>query len=477
MQEPAIRKAEILSALSYALDLTDGQPLGHSTRCCMLGMRIAREMGVPAAVQGDLYYAMLLKDSGCSSNASRLFHMINADEIRAKRGSATTDFTRMGWDSMQYALQHVATGAPMLERMKRLATMALTHQTSTRALMQIRCERGAGIARQLGFSEAVADGIHSLHEHWNGQGYPDGLLGTEIPLISRIILLAQTMEVFLAQTGADHALAVARGRAGRWFDPGIVKAVESAARGGRLWADLDLAQMAVAAMEPGERWERTDGESLDRICLAFADVIDAKSPFTYRHSNGVATAATAIARQLGMTEGETRFLWRAALLHDIGKLSVPNTILEKPGKLTSEEWEVVKKHPHYTLEVLRRVPGFGELSEVAAAHHEKLDGSGYFRGWGAEQMNKPARILAVADIFDALSAKRPYRDALPLETVFGIMDKDAGRAIDAECLEALKMAASGGGLALELAKLDRSVCGTGACATGSVETQPDPVSR
>jgi HD-GYP domain-containing protein (c-di-GMP phosphodiesterase class II) len=128
---------------------------------------------------------------------------------------------------------------------------------------------------------------------------------------------------------------------------------------------------------------------------------------------------------------------RAALLHDIGKLSVPNSILEKPGSLDAGEWEVVKQHPYYSYEILRRVTGFEELSEVAAAHHEKLDGSGYFRHFRADQLSLEARILVVSDIFDALSAKRPYRDALPLEKVFEIIRKDAPRALDAQCVEAL----------------------------------------
>jgi HD-GYP domain-containing protein (c-di-GMP phosphodiesterase class II) len=130
---------------------------------------------------------------------------------------------------------------------------------------------------------------------------------------------------------------------------------------------------------------------------------------------------------------------RAALVHDIGKLSVSNSILEKPAALNNEEWDVVKKHPYYSFEILRRIPGFEDLSEVTGAHHEKLDGSGYFRHLGADQLSLEMRILTVADIFDALAAKRPYRDALPLDKVFGIMQKDAPRAIDPQCLDALMM--------------------------------------
>ena len=108
----SIRLSEIISALSYALDLTEGQPMGHSVRACMIGMRLAQQIGLSADEQADLYYALLLKDAGCSSNASRLFHILNADEIRAKGDVKTTDWTRVGWESLHYALTHVAPACP-----------------------------------------------------------------------------------------------------------------------------------------------------------------------------------------------------------------------------------------------------------------------------------------------------------------------------------------------------------------------------
>jgi putative nucleotidyltransferase with HDIG domain len=406
----------------------------------MIGMRLASHIGLPVAAQADLYYALLLKDAGCSSNASKLFHIIHADEIRAKGDLKDKDWTKVGWESLQYAIDHVATGAPFLERVRTLIRVAAKQQTESCELVKIRCERGASIARRMGFSEPVAAAIHSLDEHWNGGGYPDGLRGEQIPLFSRIMNLAQTLAVFLVAHGPQSACEVIDQRSKRWFDPDLVKAAKSLAKTEALWAGLDhpdiIAQ--VAALEPREQRLIVSEDTLDNICMAFAEVIDAKSPFTYRHSNGVADAAVAIAGQLGMPASELITIRRAALLHDIGKLCVPNAILEKPGKLTNEEWDVVKKHPYYTLEILRRIPGFEQLSDMAAAHHEKLDGSGYFRHWGAEQLNTPARILAVADVYDALAAKRPYRDALPLETVFEIMHKEAPRALDAECLEALE---------------------------------------
>jgi putative nucleotidyltransferase with HDIG domain len=435
----SIRLSEVISALSYALDLTEGQPMGHSVRSCVIGMRIGKQIGLTLEDQADLYYTLLLKDAGCSSNASRLFHILNANEIRAKYDVKTTDWTKVGWESLHYALTHVATGMPFLERMQKLFQVAATQQHDSCDLVKIRCERGSYISKQLGFSTPVAEGIYSLDEHWNGRGYPDGRRGTDIPVFSRIANLSQTLDVFFTAQGSASATDAIRRRAGRWFDPDLVKAAVSLSNTGALWSGLDKENLIddVIALEPEQRRITASEDAIDNICVAFAEVIDAKSPFTYRHSSGVADAAVEIARWFGMSAKSMKMLRRAALLHDIGKLSVPNSILEKPGKLTGDEWNVVKAHPYYTHEILNRIPGFERLSQDAAAHHEKLDGSGYWRGWGANQLSRFARILAVADIFDALHAKRPYRDGLPLEKVFEILRADAPRALDLPCVEAL----------------------------------------
>ncbi len=305
-----IRLSEIISALSYALDLTEGQPMGHSVRTCILGMRLGRHIGLPVAELSALYYSLLLKDAGCSSNSSRLFHIINADDIRAKGDLKTTDWTRVGWQSLHYALTHVATGMPFLKRMQRLVTVAATQQVDSKALVQIRCDRGASIARQMSFPEPVAAAIYSLDEHWNGGGYPEGLAGTAIPMYSRIMNLAQTLDVFFINRGPQAALEAVRKRSGRWFDPDLVKAAVSLAKSGELWRDLDKAEMLdiVVAMSPKIDRPLASEETIENICLAFAAVIDSKSPFTYRHSNGVADAAVAIGRQLNMNVAEITFL-------------------------------------------------------------------------------------------------------------------------------------------------------------------------
>jgi putative nucleotidyltransferase with HDIG domain len=345
---PTVRLSQIVSALSYALDLTEGRPMGHAVRSSILGMRLAEHIGVSAADRGDLFYALLLKDAGCSSDASRLFQILAAEEIKAKDDAGLTDWTRVGWESLQYAVGHAATGARFMERVRTLFRITGTHRHASGELVKIRCERGASIARRIGFSEAVAQGIHSLDEHWNGQGYPDGLRGPEIPLFSRIMNLAQTLEVFYTYRNPDAAVELVLKRGKSWFDPDLVRAAASLARSGQLWVGLqeNCAIDQALALEPEQRRLPANDETIESLCQAFAEIIDARSPFTYRHSNGVADAAVGICRQLGMSEEDTTFVRRAALLHDIGKLSVPNSIIEKPGALDAGEWEIVKRHPY-----------------------------------------------------------------------------------------------------------------------------------
>jgi putative nucleotidyltransferase with HDIG domain len=176
---------------------------------------------------------------------------------------------------------------------------------------------------------------------------------------------------------------------------------------------------------------------IDHICEAFSDVVDAKSPYTFRHSLGVTDAAVGIAQRLGLSSERIDFVRRAALLHDIGKLSVSNSILDKPGKLNPEEWEAMRDHPVQTRKILERVGAFQELAVVAGQHHEKLDGTGYPNRTMGEDLSIEARIIAVADVYGALSEDRPYRAGLPIEKIVGIMKSDMPHKLDGDCFEAL----------------------------------------
>ena len=439
-KHPGVRLSQIISALSYALDLTEGQPMGHSVQTCVLGMRIADDLDLSIIESEELYYALLLKDAGCSSNASRMYQMLRSDERQAKRDIKTQDWTRVTLDSLQYLKRNVRPGRPGLERLLAVLNMAVNRDTESQVLIQTRCERGADIARKMGFPERTALAIHSLDEHWNGKGYPRRLKGEEIPLYSRIMNLAQTLDVFISLYGPRVAIEMAVERGGRWFDPDLVAIVSSWHPREEIWAQLhpDTARQVVEQLAPEGDHVAVDEARLDTICEAFADVIDAKSPFTYHHSNGVSDAAIGMARAMGVSPETETQIRRAALLHDIGKLSVSNSILEKPGKLTDAEWQAVRQHPYYTQKILEHVPIFKDFAYIAATHHEKLDGTGYHQNLQAEQLPTATRILTLADIFDALVADRPYRPGLPLDRVFKIIEGDVPHALDRDCYDALR---------------------------------------
>ncbi|HEY1518722.1 MAG TPA: HD domain-containing phosphohydrolase [Solirubrobacteraceae bacterium] len=168
-------------------------------------------------------------------------------------------------------------------------------------------------------------------------------------------------------------------------------------------------------------------------------MIDAKSPFTASHSQRVAEIADGIAAVLGFTAEERRTLLRAALLHDIGKLAISSRILDKPDKLTDEEFRAIQTHPVHTLRILERAPCFASLADLAANHHEKLDGSGYPRSLDARHLDLPMRVLAVADVYEALTADRPYRGPLPVEEALAIINRDVPHKLDADALGALEV--------------------------------------
>jgi HD-GYP domain-containing protein (c-di-GMP phosphodiesterase class II) len=438
--------AELMGALSHALDITEGQPEGHCVRCCWIGMHVGRELGLPEDALWSLYYTLLLKDLGCSSNAARICELYMTDDLSFKRDFKTVD-GRLP-KVLKFVIGHTGLGAGLTARVKALAHIFQNGDDIAQDLIQTRCTRGADIARQLRFSEAVAEGIHGLDEHWDGSGRPGRLHGEDIPLFSRIALLAQVVDVFNVSDGVDAACWEVVDRAGSWFDPVVVGAFRRCAEQADFWERLaspDLAR-AVFALEPGQYAVPLDEDYLDEIAEAFGQVVDSKSPYTAGHSSRVALYADRLAEALGVEHGRRRWLRRAALLHDMGKLGVSNAILDKPGKLDAEEWTAVQRHAAYTEEILSRIGAFEELARVAGAHHERLDGMGYPRGLDAAQISIETRIITTADIFDAITAKRPYRGAVPVAKTLEIMADEVGRAIDERCFAALREIVDGLGL-------------------------------
>ncbi|HSM36331.1 MAG TPA: HD domain-containing phosphohydrolase [Longimicrobiales bacterium] len=382
MNEQHLSLAEILAALSHALDLTEGQPDGHTIRSCLIGMRLAETLELDEAQRACLYYALLLKDAGCSAYA-----------------------------------------APIARR-----------------------ERGAEIVRQLGFPDATARAVYALDEHWNGGGHPDGLAGEEIPTLARIASIAQTVDVFAVARGVDATMAMLRDRRGRWFEPRLVDEVLTWRTDRAWWALMRGAEAtdAVLEAEPDDRLRSVDADGLDSIAGAFAEIIDARSPYTSSHSRGVARYAVAIGHQMGLEAVELRDLRRGGLLHDIGELGVSSRILDKPGALTRQERTAIERHPAYGWRILKRVRAFRSFAWEAVLHHERLDGGGYPWGIDASELGLATRILSAADVFEALTARRPYRDPVPPMAALGILHRERGNAFDAEVVAALDAALTSG---------------------------------
>lgn len=436
--DEAVGVSEVLGALSFALDLTEGQPFGHALRTCLVGSKIGERIGLPLQERRDLYYALLLKDVGCSSNAARVYELFGGDDRIAKRDLKRVDWSRY-FEAAGYAMSHAAPGASWFERAVRVASLAGAGPRAAQELVETRCQRGATICNDLGFGPAVANAVAALDEHWNGRGHPRGLKGGQIPVLARIMGLAQTLEVFAMLDGPETAIEVACQRRGTWFDPTLVEAARDLEHDLALWCTLDdwRLQEEVKRVEPGDAVLLAGPGALDRIASAFAAVVDAKSPFTADHSRRVTEFVVRIADRMALPVEEIIELRRAALLHDLGKLTVPNSVLDKPGPLTAEEWEMVRLHPYYTQRILDRVRGFQSLAFMAASHHERLDGRGYFRGLRGDQVPFGARILAVADVYEALTSQRPYRHALAHEEALAVMEKDRTVSFATDCFDAL----------------------------------------
>ncbi|MEX2529929.1 MAG: HD domain-containing phosphohydrolase [Gemmatimonadota bacterium] len=430
--------SELLGALSHAMDLTEGQPRGHSVRTCLIGMRIGEALGLGAATRSNLYYSLLMKDAGCSANARATTEFFGSDDHEVKRALKVTNWT----DPVQtrlFALKNAARGQGALAWFRQVVRMARAEEGTGNELIRIRCERGAEICDSLGFPNATVEAVRCLDEQWDGRGAARGLEGGEIPLLARIASLAQTLEVFAAREGWQRALAVAKTRRGSWFDPEVVDTLDAWAADPEWWSRLygEDALAQLSAEEPEDRIVRVDAEGVDRVVEAFASIVDHKTTFTARHSTRVAAIARALAQRVGIEGEAVRDLYRAGLLHDIGKLGISNRILDKPGRLTESERGRIERHPVLTLTIIGQIAIFAGIARTAAVHHERLDGKGYPWGYSAEQLGLEDRILAVADIYEAITAHRPYREGMATERALGILKELSGEALDPELVEVM----------------------------------------
>ncbi|MEY2517666.1 MAG: hypothetical protein QOJ89_5024 [bacterium] len=400
-----VRLAEVLAAISLASDVGHDQPLEKSLRNAVIATRLGIELGLGREDLSHTYYVAMLRSMGCTANAHDTDAMMGGDD----RGFAGVIQILDVGDPLAWAkgaARQVAATAPDVAGARGPGWFLREGMIAGREAGRAACEVATTLARRLGLADGVQQGLDQIYERWDGHGAPAGVAGERLTIASRIAHLVDVVEIVEREGGAEAAREVARRRSGGHFDPAVAAAFERAAP--ELLAGLDGVDMLELALsvEPGPapRFPRSE---LVGLAAAISDFADLKSPWTLGHSSAVAELAAAAG-----APDDRELLTLAGLLHDIGRVAVPNGIWDKPGALGTAQRERVRLHSYYTERILARVPVFAWLAGVAGAHHERLDGSGYHRCLGADWLTEPMRVLACADVYVALISARPHRPAM-----------------------------------------------------------------
>jgi HD-GYP domain-containing protein (c-di-GMP phosphodiesterase class II)/DNA-binding CsgD family transcriptional regulator len=381
----------------------------HALRQCLIALRLGDRIGLDERERTDLYFGSLIAWVGCHVDAYEQAKWFG-DDFALKDGFRRHDLHGVG-PKMALLGHHLGRGRPLGERARTVVAFAAWGRRDVGEMLANHWFAADQLAEAVGLDDGVRTTVMQTFERWDGKGAPYGVSGDEIHLASRIVNLADVLEVYHRTEGTDRAVEVAQQRAGTQFDPSLVDVVIR--ENDDLFRDLDETTTweAVIAGEPGLERALTDGE-LDVALTAFADFIDIKSPYTLGHSRGVSELASAAGAHLGLDDEEVRRLRRAALLHDLGRLGVSNAVWDKPGALTPAQTERVRLHPYLTERMLASCAELSTLAEIAVQHHERLDGSGYPRGLRGEALTASGRVLAAADAYHAKLEARPHRSAL-----------------------------------------------------------------
>ncbi len=359
-----IYRHSLIFGLSYALDIAGKNNLSHSKSTAYLSVQIGKSLGLDEKSVLSLYYAALLHDIGVSN---------------------------------EYVMyDHCKTGAEMLSK--------------------------------LPLPEEIPLYVLYHHELPDGSG-PLGLSGGDIPLGARIICLASMFDDVFGRNASAFDRTLYIDVCG-WLDrnralhsAGVVAAFGELLKREAFLLDYFNAETKYTLSGKGAVSDPVSYscDGVKKFARCFADIIDQRSPYTYTHSRGIADLAKKAALYLGYDAKMQETMYISGLLHDIGKLNVPVGILHKNGGLTPEERFEINKHTYYTRKILEQIEGFEEITGIAANHHEKTDGTGYpYRLCGAE-LTEPQRVMAVCDVYQALSEERPYRTRMPEQQVWDII--------------------------------------------------------
>lgn len=437
-EHAGVRLAELVGTLSLATDLGLGQPMEHCLRSTLIALRLGDRVGIDESERTATYYVSLLAWVCCHADAHEQAFWFG-DDIALHAG--TYDVDMAGLPLMAFLMRRVGAGSPPLERARRLGSLLTGGMKVVEAFDMTHCILAGTLAERLGLGAEIRDQLQQAFERWDGKGAPNGLRGEQIALPVRIMQLAEIGEVFHRLGGVQSAIEVAAKRRGSQFDPRLVDLFCDEAEA--LLGGLEAASSWPAVIGSAPALERPlDEHELDRALEAIADFADLKSPYTAGHTRGVAELAAAAARGLGLPDADVTAIRRAGLLHDLGRLGIPNTIWDKRGPLSATELERVRMHPYLTDRMLASAPGLAPLAPIASQHHERLDGSGYPRGASGAALGLGGRILAAADVYHAMTEPRPHRPELPAERAADELRAEvrAGR-LDGEAVNAVLRAA------------------------------------
>ncbi|HUB75581.1 MAG TPA: HD domain-containing phosphohydrolase [Solirubrobacteraceae bacterium] len=425
---------ELLGALSLTTDLGAGVPFEKGLRTCAVAARLSDALELELDDRRAVYFAALLRSLGCTAHSSAFAELFD-DDVAIQRELKVFDVADPDIVSAQRARFSVWAGTSRAaELADRFASEVPAHGAE---LATGSCEVSAALGARLGLPDGAIAALDEVYERYDGKGFPTGRGGERLTVAARVVHVAEQAVVNHYDGGSPAAAREVARRAGGHLDPEVCDAFANQVEW--ILAVLDDPDMLAAVIhaEPPRRVTVQAGD-LDRVCRAFATFADLKGRYLLGHSAHVAELAERAAELSGYGDDARATMRCSGLLLDLGRAGVSSSVWDRPGSLGPVEWERVRLHPYWTERILSRCPALAHLAPVAAAHHERLDGSGYHRAARGIELSSGARLLAAADVFAALTEPRPHREAHTLadaartlheEVVAGRLDAEAAGAV------------------------------------------------
>jgi HD-GYP domain-containing protein (c-di-GMP phosphodiesterase class II) len=426
---PQVTQVEIGALLALAQDHAFAQPPGAQLRATVLGQRLADAAGLGPDERATAWWTSALRFLGCTGHAFDMA-VVFGDEIAMRAESMRMDFANP-FDVLRLMITHAGPETSGVTRMRSVLAVLAGGKKAAEMNFRSACEVADVLAKRLDLDESVRAALATSFERWNGRGLPSGAKGDAIPRPMRVAQLSQELEVLARIEGIARALDIIRRRRGKAYDPALT---DVALRHAPAWWDeVEPLDPWDAALDVAPPSAPLDDAGLHESLLVLADFSDLKSPWLGGHSRAVA----ALARDACGPEAEA-----AALVHDLGRVAVPNTVWDKPSGLTRDEHDRAESHTLVTDQLLRRLPYTATLADLACGAHERVDGSGYHRRLGRAHLDDAHRVIAAADCYDAMTSDRPHRPALARDEAAAelrLMAADGG--LDADAVERVLVAA------------------------------------